>query len=435
MLVYPIIAGFGVRKWLGTENAGIVDENAAKMLFQGSVMVRILQYRLKLALLATAPLAATVLATSLGCNRPATNSGIPANSETSTNLLSRGTRIAAQGQLLPAEGIIRLVGTPGDRIGEMMAKVGTDVPANAPLIQFASRQLRELELKVAEQKLGEAEAALAAKLHENGQLVAVAEQELALAKAQLESANAQLELARSGSKSVDIANQNVERMEKLVKDPATSTSVSRSSVDQQKLQQQQIAAQQKEAELAAEHSKKLAEFQLSGAEKKLESLQASREWINKTSPLGSLKTQLELVRFQFEQTELRAPVAGKILRVDASKGGSVSTLPLIEMANTSKMVCQAEISEVDVQRLQVGQKASMSSPALSQPLQGVVVRIDPIVGTPQYRSPNPLAPVDYRVVQVIIELDSASVALADDFVQLQVDVAIDVVAAPEATAK
>jgi HlyD family secretion protein len=99
------------------------------------------------------------------------------------------------------------------------------------------------------------------------------------------------------------------------------------------------------------------------------------------------------------------------------------------------MICQAEISEVDVQRLQVGQKAAMSSPALSQTLQGVVIRIDPIVGTPQYRSPNPLAPVDYRVVQAIIELDAASAPLADDFVQLQVDVAIDVVASTESSSK
>jgi HlyD family secretion protein len=412
-----------------------VDENAANEFLQGSVMGQRLRDSLFLVLLATGPMGAVSLSTLVGCNSPKNDNSVSANASSSTNLLNRGTRIAAQGQLLPADGIVRLVGTPGDRIAEVLAKVGATVQAKDPLIRFGSQQLRELELKVAEQKLFEAESAFAAKLHENSELIAAAEQELILAKSQLESAQAQLELAKSGTKSVDIANQNVERMEKLVKDPATSNTVSRSSVDQQKLQQQQLATQQKEAELAAEHSKKLAEFQVTAAEKKVAALNDSREWINKTSPLGSLKTQLELVRYQFEQTELKAPVAGKILRVDASKGGSIGTLPLIEMANTSKMICQAEISEVDVQRLQVGQKAAMSSPALSQTLQGVVIRIDPIVGTPQYRSPNPLAPVDYRVVQAIIELDAASAPLADDFVQLQVDVAIDVVASTESSSK
>jgi HlyD family secretion protein len=412
-----------------------VDENAANEFLQGSVMGQRLRDSLFLVLLATGPMGAVSLSTLVGCNSPKNDNSVSANASSSTNLLNRGTRIAAQGQLLPADGIVRLVGTPGDRIAEVLAKVGATVQAKDPLIRFGSQQLRELELKVAEQKLFEAESAFAAKLHENSELIAAAEQELILAKSQLESAQAQLELAKSGTKSVDIANQNVERMEKLVKDPATSNTVSRSSVDQQKLQQQQLATQQKEAELAAEHSKKLAEFQVAAAEKKVAALNDSREWINKTSPLGSLKTQLELVRYQFEQTELKAPVAGKILRVDASKGGSIGTLPLIEMANTSKMICQAEISEVDVQRLQVGQKAAMSSPALSQTLQGVVIRIDPIVGTPQYRSPNPLAPVDYRVVQAIIELDAASAPLADDFVQLQVDVAIDVVASTESSSK
>lgn len=394
-----------------------------------------LRDRLFLVLLATGPVGAVALSTLGGCNSSKNDNSVPANTSSSTNLLNRGTRIAAQGQLLPADGIIRLVGTPGDRIADVLAKVGANVQANDTLIRFGSQQLRELELKVAEQKLFEAESAFAAKLHENSELIAAAEQELVLAKSQLESAVAQLELAKSGTKSVDIANQNVERMEKLVKDPATSNTVSRSTVDQQKLQQQQLATQQKEAELAAEHSKKLAEFQVTAAEKKVAALNESREWIDKTSPLGSLKTQLELVRYQFEQTELKAPVDGKILRVDASKGGSIGTLPLVEMANTSKMICQAEISEVDVQRLQVGQKAAMSSPALSKALQGVVTRIDPIIGTPQYRSPNPLAPVDYRVVQVIIELDAASAPLADEFVQLQVDVAIDVVASTESSSQ
>ena len=373
-----------------------------------------------------------LLAAFVGCSeRSASIPNSPGTSLSSTSLLNRGTRIAAQGQLLPASGIIRLVGTPGDRVAALTAEVGAEVKVAQPLIRFASHQLRELELQVALQKVAEAESALAAKLHENNELVAAAQQELILAQAQLDSAKAQMDLAKSGTKSVDLANQGVERMEKLVKDPATATSVSRTNVDQQKLQQQQLATQQKEAELTAQHSHKLAELQLVAMEKKVAALKENQAWITKTSPLGSLKKQIELVKFQWEQAELRAPVAGKILRVDASQGGSVGTMPLIEMADTSKMICQAEISEVDVQRLAIGQKANLTSPALAQPLQGEVTRIDPIVGTPQYRSPNPLAPVDYRVVNVIITLDSVSAAVAANFVQMQVDVAIDATTATD----
>ncbi len=385
--------------------------------------------------LATLSLATLSLATVGGCGRPDVASGAASGNTESSNLLQRGTRIAAQGQLLPADGIIRLNGIPGDRVAELLTEVGAEVKADDLLIRLASGALRGLELRLAEQKLAEAESALAAKLYDNSQQVAAAEQELSLAKAQLESAIAQLELARSGTKSVDIANQNVERMEKLVKDPITSPTVSRSTVDQQRLQQQQVATKQKEAELAAEHSKKLADFQVTAAEKKVAALQESRAWIEKTSPLESLKTQVDLVRYQFAQTELKAPVQGKILRVDTSRGNAIGTLPLIEMADTSRMICQAEISEVDVRRLAIGQMAVMTSPALAQPLQGIVLRIEPIVGAPQYRSPNPLAPVDYRVVQAIIELDPTSSRAANPFVQLQVDVSIDVVASVPTTVK
>jgi len=66
----------------------------------------------------------------------------------------------------------------------------------------------------------------------------------------------------------------------------------------------------------------------------------------------------------------------------------------------------------------------LQSAALQQPLTGRVVRIDSVVGRPELRSPNPLAPVDFRAVGVTIELDAESAARAARWIQLQVDVTI-----------
>lgn len=371
----------------------------------------------------------TLLASCVGCNPSTDQDSNPIPGSTNPNsLLNRGTRIAAQGQLMPAGGIIRLMGPPGDKIAEVKTEVGAQVTAGQILLICASHEARHLEIEVAQQKLAEAEQALAAQLNENQLASQGAEQEIALANVQLESAREQLALAQKSRGPVNLANQGVERTERLVRDPATATAIPKTSLEQQQIQKEQLEAKQKEAELSADHSVKLAELQLAAAEKKLIAIADSREWITKAAPLESLKKQIALLNYQLTLTEIRSPIAGQILRLDAPKGSSIGTYPLIELADNSKMICNSEISEVDVQRLKVGQKAQLSSPALAKPLQGTVIRIDPIVGTPQYRSPNPLAPVDYRVVNAVIELDEASTTLAGQYIQLQVDVTIDTTA-------
>jgi HlyD family secretion protein len=375
-------------------------------------------------------MAITLLASFAGCNQPKDqDSVVTSGSNNPNSLLNRGTRIAAQGQLMPAGGIIRLMGPPGDRIADVKTEVGAEVTTGQVLLICASHEARHLEIEVAQQKLMEAEQAVAAQLAENQLALQGAEQEVALAKVKLESAREQLALVHKSRGPVALANQGVERTERLVRDPATATAIPKSSLEQQKIQKEQLEAKQQEAELSADHNIKLAELQLAAAEKKQLAITDNRQWITKAAPLESLKKQLALLNYQLTLTEIRSPIAGQILRLEAPKGSSIGTYPLVELADNSKMICNTEISEVDVQRLKVGQKAQLSSPAITKSLQGTVIRIDPIVGTPQYRSPNPLAPVDYRVVNAVIEIDQGSTTLAGQYIQLQVDVTIDTTAA------
>lgn len=367
----------------------------------------------------------TVIAVILaGCNSSTQTSNTPG---TGGGILARGARVAAQGQLSPASGIVRIAGTPGDRISEVLVRAGDLVEKGTVLVQFASRELRTMEIDVAKQKLQEAEQTLASKkLELEGQILA-AEQEEKLADIQLQGATRQLELAQNSKVSVDLANKGIERMERLVRDPVTSQLVPRNDVEKQQLQQQQISSEQMAAELSAERALKLAELQVETAKKKLEATRRSQQLAIESSPIGSLTKQIQLLELQLQQTQLIAPTPGKILRVDATAGGSVGTTPVLEFADVSKMVCNAEVSEIDIQRLKVGQKATMISPALSDPLTGTLQRIQPMIGVPQLRPSNPLAPIDFRVISVTIELDDASAKVASQFIQLQVDVTIDVI--------
>ena len=90
---------------------------------------------------------------------------------------------------------------------------------------------------------------------------------------------------------------------------------------------------------------------------------------------------------------------------------------------------------MDAARVQVGDAATVTSRAFGEAsLQGRVSEKFVLVGRPQLKPLNPLARVDYRSVTANVELDAASVARARDWLQLQVEVVIDVQASPTSSA-
>jgi hypothetical protein len=125
-----------------------------------------------------------------------------------------------------------------------------------------------------------------------------------------------------------------------------------------------------------------------------------------------------------------APRAGVVLAINAAEGESILHQPLIEMADDSELVCEVEVNELDAPRVAVGQTAEIRSRAFANPLHGAVAQKYQLVGRPQLRPLDPLARADYRAVTAVIELDQESIARARDWLQLQVDVEIQVTADP-----
>jgi len=80
---------------------------------------------------------------------------------------------------------------------------------------------------------------------------------------------------------------------------------------------------------------------------------------------------------------------------------------------------------VDLQRVAIGANATITSAALPKPLRGKVKSISQLIGSPRLPTLNPMARVDWRSAQVIIEIDDASNAEAAQRIHLQVDIAIE----------
>ena len=131
---------------------------------------------------------------------------------------------------------------------------------------------------------------------------------------------------------------------------------------------------------------------------------------------------LEAARAQLELAVVRAPIAGRVLEVHARPGERVGDQGVLELGRTDEMFAVAEVYETDIGRVEVGQRAIVTSPALATPLEGTVDRIGLKVGKLDVLGTDPVAKTDARVVEVDIRLDDGE--RVSHLTNLQVEVAL-----------
>ena len=133
--------------------------------------------------------------------------------------------------------------------------------------------------------------------------------------------------------------------------------------------------------------------------------------------------QLRQAQAELALTTIRSPITGRVLKVHAREGERVGPQGIAEVGKTGAMCAIAEVYESDVRYVRVGDRATISSPALPAPLSGTVDRIGYKIGKEDVFAINPAARTDARVVEVRIRLDDSKAAA--DWTFLQVNVVID----------
>lgn len=118
-----------------------------------------------------------------------------------------------------------------------------------------------------------------------------------------------------------------------------------------------------------------------------------------------------------------APTDGKVLAINTRPGELIAGDGILELGRVDQMYAIAEVYEADVGRLRIGQRATATSAALSDPLTGQVERIRPLVRKQDTIGTDPAARKDARIVEVEVLLDAAESAAS--FTHLQVDVTFD----------
>lgn len=119
-----------------------------------------------------------------------------------------------------------------------------------------------------------------------------------------------------------------------------------------------------------------------------------------------LKTEADLVN-----TELRAPFSGTVLKLRSRVGERPGDDGILELGASDQMEVLAEVYESDINRLQLGQQATITSEngGFSGTLNGRVIRISPQVRQREVLSTDPTGDADARIVEVRLALDPADI--------------------------
>lgn len=346
----------------------------------------------------------------------------------STNLAPHpAPKVVALGRLEPASEVINLsapLALEGDRLAELYVKVGEAVEAGQALAVLDSRDRLERllaqanwQVQVAQRRLEQVKAGaergeVAAQRATIHQLQAELSGEIAARAATVERLQADLHNAQAEFK----------RSESLYRAGA----ISASAWDAKRLALESAQAQLDEAEANQSGNVQKLQAQLEAAQATLEKLievmpediAVAKAEVEHASASAALATK------ELEQSLVRAPTAGHILKILTRPGEKVGDNGIVELGQTKRMMVIAEIDESDISQIQVGQSADVTSTAFSGALHGSVAEVGWAVNRQAVFSNQPGANLDSRVVEVRIALsleDSQRVAKLSN---LQVNVAI-----------
>lgn len=324
---------------------------------------------------------------------------------------------------MPAEGIVKLFITPGDVVSKLHVKAGSPVKKGDPLVVMRSAvSIQSQRATLVEQRKNA--------IRERDNAIKQAELKLSAAKlklsqvsAQKDSVKRQAALINDAVKQVSMSEGILNRLSAISNDALTREFVGQMELDRQtvsvgeaqiKLAQQRTAHQQAEVDVRLAEEAAVAE--VSAAETLLAMAKAAE-------PEAAFDAQLNSLAVEEGRSILLSPIDGVVLAVHAAEGGSVVQSPILELANVASVVGELEVNAAQARWVEVGQKVTINSSSLKNPLTGKVVEKSLMVGQPRLRSLDPLAAVDYRTLSVIVALDNPE--QASHWLQLQVEANIE----------
>ncbi|MDE0043102.1 MAG: efflux RND transporter periplasmic adaptor subunit, partial [Candidatus Poribacteria bacterium] len=211
-----------------------------------------------------------------------------------------------------------------------------------------------------------------------------------ISQASLESSQAQL-------KSAQARYQSAEENLKLVEKPATEAELELGAADIKKAEfNLEVARERVEAEATRDMDIELQQQRIVQAEESLKLTRANQKQIERKqrdletarSSVKRSETQLELRQIEYDDTIIKAPIAGTILEKKVEQGQVITSRlsslaseegqTLVTMADLDTVYVVTEVDETDIGKVEIGQPVTITVEAYPDtPFQGEVLKIAP----------------------------------------------------------
>jgi HlyD family secretion protein len=146
------------------------------------------------------------------------------------------------------------------------------------------------------------------------------------------------------------------------------------------------------------------------------------ELVKLQGELREAQAQRQGIQVDLADSELRAPLAGTVLKIHSRAGERPGNDGVLELGAGDQMEAVAEVYESDINRVKLGQTVTLVSEngGFSGTLQARVIRISPQVRQRAVLSTDPTGDADARVVEVRLALDPADASQVKDLAGLKV---------------
>jgi HlyD family secretion protein len=187
--------------------------------------------------------------------------------------------------------------------------------------------------------------------------------------------------------------------------------------------QQQIS----EARANLERTKTTLANQINQAEANLQAIAEVRpvDVAVAQSELETAEAAVTKARADLDLASVKSPIDGRILEINTWPGEIVNnTDGIVVMGNTENMYVVAEVYESDIDRVRIGQSATITSDGVTKKLTGTVDDLGWQIGTQDVLGTDPVADTDARVVKIKIRLSEEDSQRVANLTNLQVNAII-----------
>ncbi len=146
------------------------------------------------------------------------------------------------------------------------------------------------------------------------------------------------------------------------------------------------------------------------------------------SQVSAAQARVARAQAELDLVTVRSPQDGQVLKIHTRPGELVGSKGIISLGQTRQMVAVAEVYELDISRIRVGQTATVMSKnnAFPEVLHGKAVEVGLEINKEDVLNTDPAAQFDARVVEVKVLLDETSSRRVAGLTNLSVQVSINV---------